>query len=402
MSELRFYEGGRLDALPPLHLYVHVPWCVRKCPYCDFNSHEIKKGGFDDMAYVDLLLADLVAELPFVWGRQVMGIFIGGGTPGLLSGEAVEKLLSGIRSLVNLSPMAEITMETNPGALEAGRYAQFRNAGVNRLSIGVQSFNDKHLKSLGRIHDSKLALEAIAEAKKSFDRINLDLMYALPHQSVDEALEDVGMALAQGTTHLSFYQLTLEPNTLFAVRPPEGMPDDDLAADIEDAVHAALKDGGFRRYEVSAFAKSVDARAAHNLNYWLFGDYMGIGAGAHGKISSAFGVERTMRPKNPRDYEAAVMNARDGKDPEATALRSSSPIAKDDFAGEFMMNALRLIDGFPKRLFTERTGLAPTLLAKLSRKPIEEGLLVDEGDVMRPTPRGLLYLNDLMECFLDV
>ncbi len=290
-----------LTALPPLSLYIHIPWCVQKCPYCDFNSHKIKTT-LDENAYIQALLTDLQSELPYFWGRPIDTIFIGGGTPSVFSAKAIDQLLSGIRALVKLNPEAEITLEANPSTFEIDKFQGFKDAGINRLSIGVQSFDDAKLKTLGRIHNAHEAKNAIEVATQIFERVNIDLMYALPHQTVQAACDDIRTAIAFGTTHISAYQLTLEPNTPFGHAPPQGLPEDDNAQDIEDAIHAELAQAGFVQYETSAFAKSPNQQARHNVNYWQFGDYIGIGAGAHGKLSHHDRIERTTRKRHPSEY----------------------------------------------------------------------------------------------------
>lgn len=390
-----------LVAPPPLSLYIHVPWCVRKCPYCDFNSHEPRGGigAIPEDAYVDALIADLEAALPLVWGRPVGTIFIGGGTPSLLSGAALERLLGAVRARLPLTPGAEITLEANPGTAEAGKFAAFAAAGVTRLSLGIQSFNPRHLKALGRIHDDNEARAAIELAARHFERFNLDLMYGLPGQSLDEAQADLETALSFAPPHLSAYHLTLEPNTAFGHTPPPDLPDDEVAADMQEAVEARLAAAGFEHYETSAFAKP-GYRCQHNLNYWTFGDYLGIGAGAHGKLSSHEGIRRQMRWKSPRDYLA--------KAPLGEAVQSDDWVAAEELPFEFLMNALRLNDGFDARLFQERTGLPLLTIARQLEAAQADGLLVrdfrpaGEGQVewIAPTPRGRRFLNTLLQRFL--
>ncbi|MCG6503725.1 radical SAM family heme chaperone HemW [Kingella pumchi] len=389
---IRFNRPAALSALPPLSLYIHIPWCIQKCPYCDFNSHRIKTT-LDEGAYIDALLADLQLELPNIWGRPVETVFIGGGTPSVFQAASIDRLLSGVRSLVRLNPQAEITLEANPGTFEREKFRGFRDAGVNRLSIGVQSFDDAKLKALGRIHQGGEARRAIDEALLLFERVNVDLMYALPGQSVDEARRDVQTAIAAGVSHLSAYHLTMEPNTVFGRTPPRDLPDDDAALDIEDAVHAELAAAGFARYETSAFAKQPAQRAAHNLNYWQFGDYVGIGAGAHGKISYHSHIERTVRRRHPNDYLAAMR-----QNPADTVERR--PIADSDLAFEFMMNALRLTDGVPAALLPERTGVLTSAVASAVKKAQDLGLLDADPLAFRPTERGRRFLNDLLQCFM--
>ncbi|QEL54135.1 radical SAM family heme chaperone HemW [Chromobacterium paludis] len=381
---------GGLRELPPLSLYVHFPWCIRKCPYCDFNSHE-PKNGFDEMAYVDALLRDLEFSLPEVWGRPLTSIFMGGGTPSLFSPQAMDALLAGVRARMKLHPDAEITMEANPGTFEIERFRGYREAGINRLSIGIQSFDPKHLKALGRIHDGDEAKRAVEIALTHFDNVNLDLMYALPGQTLDEALSDLNTALSYGITHLSAYHLTIEPNTLFAVQTPQNLPDDEVSADMQEAIESRLDAAGFDHYETSAFAKP-GRHSRHNLNYWQFGDYIGIGAGAHGKISSHAGIVRQMRHKQPAAYLKAVADG--------NPLQSSQKVARADLPFEFMMNLLRLTGGFESRLFQERTGLPLVLIRRQLDDAQAQGLLEGDGAMLRPTLKGQRFLNDLLTLFL--
>lgn len=404
--DLSGLKGG-LRELPPLSLYIHFPWCVRKCPYCDFNSHELKSskgqtvqwnpqagvasGGLDEMAYVETLLRDLEYSLPAIWGRSVSTIFMGGGTPSLFSAQAMDMLLAGIRARLRLSPDAEITMEANPGTFEAEKFRGYREAGINRLSIGIQSFNPQHLQVLGRIHDGDEARRAIDIALSCFDNVNLDLMYALPGQTLEQALQDVDTALSHGITHLSAYHLTIEPNTLYAVRTPQNLPDDEISADMQDAIEARLAAAGFEHYETSAFARP-GRRSRHNVNYWQFGDYLGIGAGAHGKISSHDGIVREMRHKQPAAYIQAVA---DGQ-----PVQSSRKVKRDELPFEFMMNLLRLTGGFETRLFTERTGLPVSCIRNELQQAIQQGLLAQDATTIRPTLQGQRFLNDLLTLFL--
>lgn len=377
--------------LPPLALYVHIPWCVRKCPYCDFNSHALRAAEPPEQDYVAALLTDLEAQLPRIWGRTVSSVFIGGGTPSLFSGAAIDTLLAGIRARLNLHPDAEITLEANPGTVEADRFRDFRSAGVNRLSIGIQSFADAQLQALGRIHDRHEAIAAVEIAQAAgFDNINLDLMHGLPGQSVADACADLNQAIALGPSHLSWYQLTLEPNTLFHAQPPE-LPDDDTIAGIEETGFELLAEQGFRRYEISAFA-SQGRLSRHNLNYWSFGDYLGIGAGAHGKLSDAAtaSVRRYQKPKHPNDYLRTP-----GAELEVRTLDH------DDLIFEFMLNALRLVDGVPAAWFQARTGLQRDALEPAFREAINDGLLDGNPELIRPTEQGLRFLNDLQARFLD-
>ena len=384
----------QLTALPPLSLYIHIPWCLQKCPYCDFNSHTIKTT-LDEDAYVQALLTDLQHELPHFWGRGIETIFIGGGTPSVFSVSAIDRLLSGIRALVKLNPEAEITLEANPGTFDHDKFQGFRSTGINRLSIGVQSFDDRKLAALGRIHSADEARTAIEKACRIFERVNIDLMYALPQQNAAAALADVQAALSFGVQHISAYQLTLEPNTPFGHTPPKGLPEDDTAQDIEDAVHSALQHAGFERYETSAFARTPESRARHNLNYWQFGDYIGIGAGAHGKISHHDRIERTVRKRHPEEYLAAMQG-------NVQAAIDRKTVAPNDLPFEFMMNALRLTDGVPATLFAERTGISLAQIEPVLAKARQKGLLDHAPNVLRPTELGRRFLNDLLELFLDV
>ncbi len=380
---------GGLAAPPPLSLYIHIPWCVRKCPYCDFNSHAARDG-VPEAAYLDALERDLVAALPQVWGREVSSIFIGGGTPSLFSAAGMDRLLTMVRSLLPVQPWAEITLEANPGTFEVARFRGYRAAGVNRLSIGIQSFNPRHLQTLGRIHDAREAHTALEAASGLFEQINLDLMYALPGQRLEEAEADLRAALDYRPAHLSAYHLTLEPHTAFAARPPE-LPDADLAADMQDSTEAMLAEAGYAHYETSAFALP-GRRCRHNLNYWQFGDYLGIGAGAHSKLSFHDRIERQARVRHPRDYME-----RAGTPPAIGELRS---LSRQDLPLEFMMNALRLTEGFPVRLFQERTGLPLSVANAGIEKAIGLGLLERHLSTLRPTQRGRRFLNDLLEVFL--
>lgn len=379
-------------ALPPLSLYVHLPWCVRKCPYCDFNSHEAREA-VPEQAYVDALIADLEQELPAIWGRPVESVFLGGGTPSLFAPASIDRLLSQLRALLALPATAEVTMEANPGTVDAGRFAEFRAAGVNRLSIGVQSFDDAMLKKLGRIHGAREAAAAAECARAAgFENLNLDLMYGLPGQDVGQALADVATAIALQPTHLSHYQLTLEPNTAFAHAPP-ALPDDDTSWEMQRHCQARLAAAGYEQYEVSAYARA-NHRCRHNLNYWLFGDYIGIGAGAHGKISSAQRqrIVRTAKLRHPREYlQKAATPAR---------IASERTLTRRDAGFEFMLNALRLNDGFPVALFAQHTGLPLTVVEQPLRSAEEKGLIAWDLHHIRPTELGLRFLNDLTALFL--
>jgi putative oxygen-independent coproporphyrinogen III oxidase len=373
----------QLSLLPPLALYVHIPWCVRKCPYCDFNSHE-KQGSLPETEYVDKVIQDLEALLPSVWGRRLSSVFIGGGTPSLFSPDSIDRLLAAVRARLPLEPNAEITLEANPGTVEAGRFAGYRQAGVNRLSIGVQSFDDGMLAKLGRIHSAAEARRAIGAALSVFDNVNLDVMYGLPGQTMAMLESDIEQALACATPHLSFYQLTLEPNTVFFSKPPV-LPEHDLCADMQLRVERQLTESGHEHYETSAFARP-GARCRHNLNYWEFGDYLGIGAGAHGKVSFPDRVTRHEQVKQPRDYLSGT-----------PASEKVIPPAELPF--EFMLNALRLVEGFDVALF-DRTGLPWASVERPLQKALAAGLLEADWKHVRPTERGRHFLNDLLGFFL--
>ncbi len=388
-----------LTALPPLALYIHFPWCEKKCPYCDFNSHQIKDGangvnqsGFDEQRYINALMTDLETELPNIWGRQVHSIFIGGGTPSLMSPEGMDVLLSAIRARVNLEPDAEITMEANPGSIEAEKFAAFAKCGINRVSIGVQSFQDEQLKALGRIHNGAEAKRAIQIALDHFQSVNLDLMYGLPNQSLEAAKADIETTLSFQTPHLSLYNLTLEPNTYFANFPPPLPSDDAIDAMFEQHVELLTK-AGYRRYEVSAYAKQ-DQECKHNLNYWRFGDYIGIGAGAHGKISFPDRITRQVRERHPQSYMESIEN-------KGNALIESRVIEPKDLPFEFMLNALRLSDGVDTGIFSERTGLPLSTISKGLDEASKKGLLDPNPAKLKATDLGLRYLNNLQELFLD-
>ncbi len=389
VSVVRDLSGARLEALPPLSLYVHIPWCVRKCPYCDFNSHEAKQA-IPEEAYVNALIGDLEAALPQVWGRRVYSIFFGGGTPSLFSAKSIEAILGAFRARLPLAPDCEITLEANPGTFESDKFRDYRAAGVNRLSIGIQSFNPRHLKALGRIHDDAEAHRAVEIAHRHFDNFNLDLMYALPQQTPEECMSDVGMAIACGTQHLSLYHLTLEPNTPFHRTPPP-LPDDDAAAMMQEAIESALGASGFLHYETSAYARAGH-ESRHNLNYWRFGDYLGIGAGAHSKLSFSDRIVRQMRWKHPRSYlEQAARGA---------FVQEENSVGRADRVFEFMMNALRLTDGFTGDDFVARTGLPLSAAERGLREAEARGLLRREPLRIAPTELGRRFLNDLLELFL--
>lgn len=384
-------QGGHLTALPPLSLYIHIPYCVQKCPYCDFNSHAVQ-GSLPEQNYIDALLADLEYELPHIWGRPIHSIFIGGGTPALFAPASINTLLNGIRALLPLAPDLEITLEANPGVFEQNRFQGFREAGITRLSLGVQSFSDPHLQILGRIHNGDDAHRALAAAQEIFPQVNADLIYALPAQSPAAAQADIQTAIATGITHLSAYQLTIEANTAFAHTPPADLPDEDLLYEIESAVHETLLDNGFERYEISAFARD-QAYCRHNLNYWQFGDYLGIGAGAHGKISFLDRIERSSKLRQPSAYLAAI--TRDGH---ADSTRRT--ITANDLPFEFMLNALRLKKGIPATFFQERTGIALHQIAATLQSARDQGLLTKHPQQLCATDQGFRFLNELLAMFL--
>ncbi|MCX4193038.1 radical SAM family heme chaperone HemW [Methylophaga sp. OBS1] len=379
-------------ALPPLSLYIHVPWCVRKCPYCDFNSHKSPQE-IPEQAYVDALIRDLEQEVPLIWGRSVQSIFIGGGTPSLLSAEAYDRLFSAIRALLPLQHNAEITLEANPGTVEAGRFEAYRNIGINRLSIGIQSFDNEALKALGRIHDSQQAIAAVETARQAgFDNFNLDLMFGLPGQDEAKARHDVETAIALNPAHISYYQLTIEPNTLFYSQPPV-LPEDDPIYDWQLANQARLAAAGYQQYETSAYARK-GKQCRHNLNYWQFGDYIGIGAGAHGKISSASPqqIERRVKQKQPQTYLDTA-----GSD---NCLLERSWVDEKEVGFEFMLNAMRLLDGVPTPLFQQHTGVPISLIKKPLAEAEQLGLIEHDIHRLRPTEKGQRYLNTLIEQFL--
>jgi oxygen-independent coproporphyrinogen-3 oxidase len=378
-------------APPPLSLYVHLPWCLKKCPYCDFNSHEMRAESLPEQRYADALLADLEASLPLVWGRQVHSIFIGGGTPSLFSPETIDRLLGNIRARLPLAPQCEITMEANPGTFEKDRFRAFAQAGVTRLSVGVQSFNDGHLAALGRVHDRHQALAAVEEAARSFATFNLDIMYALPGQTMDHLAQDMATALQFAPPHISIYHLTVEPNTYFAKFPPV-LPEDDTAYAMLDHITELTGAAGMERYEVSAYAKPGH-RCRHNLNYWQFGDYLGIGAGAHGKLSFAHRVVRQVRFRDPRQYMDQALAG--------NAMAQEDEVARSELPFEFMLNALRLRHGFAPRDFSERTGLALTSIEKALAEAEGKGLITRDLQRVKPTQRGFDFLSDLQALFLS-
>jgi oxygen-independent coproporphyrinogen-3 oxidase len=383
----------QLNNLPPLSLYVHLPWCIQKCPYCDFNSHEMRAGtdaSSTQDAYIAALLTDLDISLPLIWGRSIQTVFLGGGTPSLFSAEAIDRLVGGIRARVRLVPDAEITMEANPGTFEKDRFKAFRQAGITRLSIGVQSFDNAHLKALGRVHDRDQALAAVTEAAQVFDTFNLDLMYALPGQTLQGLTQDIETALAFAPPHISIYHLTIEPNTVFAKFPP-ALPEDDLAYEMMDRITELTAASGLERYEVSAYAKPGH-RCAHNLNYWQFGDYLGIGAGAHSKLSFAHRVLRQVRFREPALY---MQQATKGE-----TVTQSTEVSRRDLPFEFMLNALRLRAGFDLSDFMDRTGLAVTSIQKGLTEAEKMGLIERDLHRVWPTEKGFDFLSDLQALFL--
>ena len=380
----------QLPALPPLALYVHLPWCLAKCPYCDFNSHEIGSKVLPEQRYLAALRADLEAALPLVWGRPVVSVFIGGGTPSLFSPDGIDALVSSLRSLLPLEPACEVTLEANPGTFERERFRAFRQAGVNRLSIGVQSFDDVLLKRIGRVHDARQARAAVQEASETFDRFNIDLMYALPGQTMQQLHADLDQALAFRPPHLSVYHLTIEPNTRFALDPPE-RPDDDAASDMLDAIVERTQVAGLDRYEVSAFARP-GRECLHNLNYWQFGDYVGIGAGAHGKVSFPHRVLRQQRWREPMSYIEQALAG--------NAVSNEHEVARDALAFEFMLNSLRLREGFATQLFIERTGLPLSTIEPALRQAEARGLIERDAVSVRPSVKGFDFLSDLQQLFL--
>ena len=373
-------------------MYIHIPWCIKKCPYCDFNSHESRNhnGDIPEHAYVDALIADLELATPKVWGRKIKSVFFGGGTPSLFSAESIDRILSHVRMLTPLEFNAEITLEANPGTVDAANFVGYKQAGVNRLSLGIQSFNNDNLKSLGRIHDREQALKAIALAMNTFEQVNCDIMYGLPNQTLKDAIQDAQTALQLNPAHLSFYHLTLEPNTPF-YRTPPSLPDDDASSDMQIEIENLLAQHGYEHYETSAFAKK-DKQAKHNLNYWQFGDYLGIGAGAHSKLSYHDKITREVRPKHPKAYMEKSL--------QGNAVEREWIIPKDELGFEFMMNALRLIEGGSVDLFQQRTGLNIHTLETAIKKAQNKGLLVIAQGHMKPTLLGQRFLNELLELFL--
>ena len=382
----------QLQSLPPLSLYVHLPWCIKKCPYCDFNSHEWRDNaqGMPEQRYIDALLADLEASLPLIWGRPVHSVFIGGGTPSLFEPASIDRLISGIRARLPLEAEAEITMEANPGTFEKDRFRAFRAAGVTRLSIGVQSFNDAHLKALGRVHNSDQAMAAVTEAQSAFETFNLDVMYALPGQSLADLAQDIQTALSFKPPHISIYHLTIEPNTMFAKHPPV-LPEDDDAYTMMDLITDMTGAAGLQRYEVSAYAKPGH-RCWHNLNYWQFGDYLGIGAGAHSKLSFAHRVMRYVRYREPQLYLAQAL--------QGEPVTQYEEVAREDLPFEYMLNALRLKEGFNLADYMARTGLAMTSIQQALANAEVKQLIARDLNRVWPTERGFDFLSDLQALFL--
>jgi len=375
---------------PPLSLYIHIPWCVKKCPYCDFNSHESKKD-IPEREYVDALIADLEQATPTVWGRKIRSVFFGGGTPSLFSPEAIDRILSHVRMLTPLEYGAEITLEANPGTVDAGHFRGYRDAGVNRVSLGIQSFDSRYLKALGRIHDEHQAIAAAELALQTFDSVNLDVMYALPGQSLADAVSDAKRACSLQPAHLSFYHLTLEPNTPFHRTPPS-LPDDDTSATMQETIEGILAGHGYEHYETSAFAQK-GKRARHNLNYWTFGDYLGIGAGAHSKLSFHDRIIRQSRHKHPNRYLEHA--------PIGQAVDNEWVIQQDELGFEFMMNTLRLTEGFEIALFQQRTGLPLRAVEHTVQQAVTRGLLERDAEFIKPTLLGQRFLNELLEMFLQ-
>jgi putative oxygen-independent coproporphyrinogen III oxidase len=374
---------------PPLSLYIHIPWCVRKCPYCDFNSHEARQE-IPEAAYVDALIADLEQATPLVWGRKIRSVFFGGGTPSIFSAESIDKILSHVRMLTPLEYGAEVTLEANPGTVDIANFKGYHAAGVNRVSLGIQSFQPQYLKALGRIHDREQALAAAELALNTFDRVNLDVMYALPEQSLEHALQDAETACQLKPAHLSFYHLTLEPNTPFHRTPPS-LPDDDTSATMQEEIEKILATNGYQQYETSGFAQPGQ-QCQHNLNYWTFGDYLGIGAGAHSKLSFHDRIIRQSRHKHPKRYLESVTTGQ--------MVDNEWQIGREDLAFEFMMNALRLVDGVEASLFQQRTGLPLRVMQAQLQEAKDKGLLEQVGGVIKPTLLGQRFLNSLLEMFL--
>ncbi|HEX5055708.1 MAG TPA: radical SAM family heme chaperone HemW [Gammaproteobacteria bacterium] len=383
-----------LKTAPPLSLYVHIPWCVKKCPYCDFNSH-VRGGGLPEKEYVAALLRDLELELPDIWGRSIISVFIGGGTPSLFSAASIDSLLGGLRARLNLAPDIEITLEANPGAVEQQRFNEYRACGINRISIGAQSFNARHLQSLGRIHDEREAARAVATAQQAgFENINIDLMYGLPGQTVQEAIADIERAVSLEPAHISHYQLTIEPNTAFFHRPPI-LPADDGIWDMQQQCQALLQVAGYTQYEVSAYARA-HRRCVHNMNYWQFGDYVGIGAGAHQKLTllNKMVIQRRWKQRLPEHYLSSAMAQKQHIEGEAKPTR-------DELKFEFMLNALRLTDGFETPLFYERTGIPLASVTGKLQEAEQRELLTWNHKLVKPTELGKRFLNELLLMFME-
>ncbi len=379
-----------LTQQPPLSLYIHMPWCIKKCPYCDFNSHGLK-GTLPEQEYIDSLIMDLEQALPLIWGRSIQTIFIGGGTPSLFSGEAIDRLISSIRSRIKISPYAEITLEANPGTVEKHFIAEYAAAGVNRISLGIQSFNDQHLKVLGRIHSANEARQAIETVADNFANFNLDIIYGLPKQSTEEAINDIQQAINAKPTHISAYNLTIEPNTHFAKFVPEHLPEDDLCYQMQDAIISTLANNGYQRYEISAFARN-NLQSQHNRNYWEFGDYLGIGAGAHSKLSFHDKMIRQMRHKHPSQYMERVKIQKH--------IDEDRMVTIQELSFEFMMNALRLCDGFNNKLYTQTTGQSFSSILPQLLVAQEQGFIELGHNRITPTSKGRDFLNNLLELFL--
>lgn len=386
---VKLHTSPGVSIPPPLSLYIHLPWCVRKCPYCDFNSHAAEV--IPESAYIESLARDLELALPQIWGRRIQTVFFGGGTPSLFSPEGIDRILTAVRTLAQLEPLAEITLEANPGTVEAGRFKGYREAGVTRVSLGIQSFDDELLGRIGRIHGGSEARQAVELAAQTFETFNLDLMYALPGQTQAQLEADVKTALSFHPPHLSCYHLTLEPNTPFGHAPPANLPDDEASSHMQDWLDARLADAGYDNYETSAFAKPRH-RSRHNLNYWMFGDYLGLGAGAHGKLSFHDRIVREMRVKHPAQYMQAVQKAEH--------VTETRDIANKDLPFEFMMNALRLTEGVRPELFLQRTGLPLNICASALKNAVNRNLLEHGVDYLRPTRLGRRFLNDLLTLFL--
>lgn len=389
MPDIQLHLHPGLSTPPPLSLYIHLPWCVRKCPYCDFNSHAADS--IPESTYIDALTRDLELALPSIWGRKIHTVFFGGGTPSLFSPDGIDQILTTVRTLTPLEPLAEITLEANPGTVEAGRFKGYRAAGVNRVSLGIQSFNDDALTKLGRIHGADEARRAAELAAKTFDTFNLDLMIALPGQSLGQLQNDIDTALSFNPPHLSCYHLTLEPNTPFGHTPPASLPDDDTSAAMQDWLNDRLCGAGYTHYETSAYAQPRH-QSRHNLNYWMFGDYLGIGAGAHSKLSFHDRIIRQMRVKHPAQYMQSVARAEH--------VGEERTLTRKDLPFEFMMNALRLNEGVTRELFLQRTGLPLLLCGQALQTASEKALLEENTDMLRPTLLGQRFLNELLTLFL--